>query len=359
MRRGLALTSATLVVAALHISMAGTASAATTLVVDKTVVGCSAAGPTYCTIQQGVDAAGPGNIVLVEPGTYTEQVTIGPGKDGLKLKADGAGVIIAAPTTMVPPGSIVRVTTSRLVRIRGFTITGPVPGCADLVSGVRVDGGGKALVTDDHITAIRAEPLAGCQAGHGVIVGRVGDSSGDAVITDTIIDDYQKGGVLVDLAGSHAFLRRVQITGTPTPLIAQNGVQVARGALAEIRNSTISSNRYTGPDTTTDASGVLVFGVPSAGRVYMLDDTTTANDINVWLFGAVGSKIVRVTSTGATTAGIAVDDTSSGNILKFITATGNGPPDIEDDSVGAGSFGTANTWKYNTCGVSIPAGICA
>jgi hypothetical protein len=358
MNRKLAATITVAFVAAFPLAAADPAAAATTLIVNGAGP-CSAVASPFCTIQQGVNAAGPGNIVLVEPGTYTEQVTIGPGKDGLKLKADGPGVTIKAPDVMVAPGSIVRVTTSRLVRIRGFTITGPVPGCADLVSGVRVDGGGKALVTDDHITAIRAEPLAGCQPGHGVIVGRVGDSPGDAVIINTVIDDYQKGGVLVDLADSHAFLRNVTITGTPTAIIAQNGVQVARGALAEIRNSTISNNRYTGPDTTTDASGVLVFGVPSAGRAYMRDDTTMANDINVWLFGAIGSKIVSTTSTGATTAGIAVNDTSSGNILKFLTATGNGPPDIEDDSVGGGTFGTANTWKYNTCGVSFPAAICA
>ena len=61
------MTLATLLVVALHVSMAGTASAATTLIVDQTVVGCSAAGPTYCTIQQGVDAAAPGDTVEVHP----------------------------------------------------------------------------------------------------------------------------------------------------------------------------------------------------------------------------------------------------------------------------------------------------
>ena len=74
---------------------------------------------------------------------------------------------------MAAPGAIMRVTGSRPVRIKGFTITGPGPAaCGPLASGVRVDGGGKAFVVHDHITGIRANPIGGCQSGWGVLVGR-------------------------------------------------------------------------------------------------------------------------------------------------------------------------------------------
>jgi pectin methylesterase-like acyl-CoA thioesterase len=42
----------------------------------------------YSTIQSAVAAAGPRDTVKVCPGTYTEQVTIGAGKDGLKLESE-------------------------------------------------------------------------------------------------------------------------------------------------------------------------------------------------------------------------------------------------------------------------------
>ena len=37
---------------------------------------------------------------------------------------------------------------------------------------MRIDDGGSALVTDNHITQIRDTPFSGCQNGVGVLVGR-------------------------------------------------------------------------------------------------------------------------------------------------------------------------------------------
>jgi pectin methylesterase-like acyl-CoA thioesterase len=46
-------------------------------------VGCGAGSQP--TIQAAVIAAGPGSKITVCPGTYTEQVTVPAGKDGLKM----------------------------------------------------------------------------------------------------------------------------------------------------------------------------------------------------------------------------------------------------------------------------------
>ncbi len=361
MNRRLAACLAATFVAGSILGTAGIASAATTLFVDKANGSCSDLGPgtssvPFCSIQPAVDAARPGTNIQVNAGTYTEQVSVGPGRSGLKLRANGV-VTIAAPNPMAAPGSIVRVTGSRPVRVAGFTIAGPdTESCGALVSGVRVDGDGKAFLSNIHITGIRAEPIGGCQFGWGILVGRnVDATTGDAVITDDVIDDYQKGGIRVDMAGSHAFVRRVTVTGSgPTAAIAQNGIQVANGAEAEIRDTTVTKNEFTGIGT--NGSGILLF--PSAGKTYLRDDTVSANDIDVWLFGTTGAKIVGVQSTGAVLQGVAVDDSSSGNLLKFLTATGNGGPDIEDDSAGSGTAGTANMWRHNTCGSSTPSGLC-
>ena len=52
-----------------------------TLIVDDDAADCPDAA--FTSIQAAVDAAGPGDQIKVCPGTYQEQVRIGPGKDGL------------------------------------------------------------------------------------------------------------------------------------------------------------------------------------------------------------------------------------------------------------------------------------
>src|SRR5262245_23631107 len=127
----------------------------------------------YTSIQAAVNAALPGDTVLVYPGTYQEQVTI---NKSIKLQGlhsdswhfsgwndhdndndndndwsnDGNNnnkdVIIMAPAnlgtpTAANPGAIVRVTGSTtFAEIRHFTITGLTGGTKNLLYGVRVDG---------------------------------------------------------------------------------------------------------------------------------------------------------------------------------------------------------------------------
>ena len=50
----------------------------------------------YPTIQAAVDAAQPGDTILIQPGTYREIVTIGPGRAGLEIGAETV-------STEVPP----------------------------------------------------------------------------------------------------------------------------------------------------------------------------------------------------------------------------------------------------------------
>ncbi len=49
--------------------------------------GCGSPANPCNTIQAGVNNASPGDTVLVAPGTYTEQVTVGAGKNGITLRS--------------------------------------------------------------------------------------------------------------------------------------------------------------------------------------------------------------------------------------------------------------------------------
>ena len=237
----------------------------------------------FSTIQAAVNAAPPGATIKVCRGIYPEQVLIGPGKDGLLLFSEGdLQAVIKAPPDMTFPRAIVEVLGAHNVTIRHFTITGPgFGGCGSLEYGVRIDGGGSATITDNHITHIRDEPLSGCQNGVGVLVGRNLDQTvGTGTIVHNLIDDYQKGGIVVDglLPGgggplsptrtdpqtpfSFAEVAYNEVDGVgPTALIAQNGIQVSRDAVANVHHNVVQGNSYLLPTFTS--VGILTFELTS------------------------------------------------------------------------------------------------
>jgi hypothetical protein len=203
-------------------------------------------------IQDAVDAAAPGDMIKVCRGLYVEQVTIPAGKDGLTLySVPDLQAVIKAPVAMLDPKAIVRVNGAQNVTIRHFTIAGPGGGICDSIRwGVRVDSGGSALITDNHITMIRdllsmTGALSGCQNGIGVLLGRNRPdiippdvSPGSGKVVHNLIDRYQKGGVLVDNTGSSTGeVAYNEVIGTPSQTIAQNGIQVSRAGRGDAHHN--------------------------------------------------------------------------------------------------------------------------
>ncbi len=346
----------------------------------------------YATIQAAVNAASPGDTIRVDPGTYTEQVTIGAGKDGLYLQSvNPQAAVIRAPASMISPKAIVEDNGAKNVTINGFTITGPGGGASDSIEdGIRVDSGGSAMITNNHITKIQDSPFSATQNGYGILIGHAAEGqTGSATITHNTIDNYQKGGIYVDNVGSSADIESNTITGVgPTSVIAQNGIQISRGASATISHNTISGNVYT--PATYDATGILIL---DAGTVVTADHNTISNcDVSIWaedvtqgtisynqisgstegivLYNASGVQILQnqvKTSgddgiylfsssnntldhnqiTGSQHDGIFVDANSTGNTITYNSASGSGHFDAEDDSSGSGTAGTGNFWSHN------------
>ncbi|HXG51773.1 MAG TPA: right-handed parallel beta-helix repeat-containing protein [candidate division Zixibacteria bacterium] len=223
---------------------------AATLVVDDdgfaTATDCDAAIGTYSTIGAAVTAAAVGDTILVCPGTYTEQVTVT--KNNLTLQSvTPLAAIIQAPASMADPKAIVRVNGATGISILDFTISGPGGGgCDSIRYGVRIDGGGSATLDGNRIKDIRDNPLSGCQNGIGILIGRAFESTtGSATVTDNEIVGYQKGGSVVDNAGSNAVISWNQVVGAgPTEIIGQNGIQLSRGATATIADNEVRNNFY-------------------------------------------------------------------------------------------------------------------
>jgi hypothetical protein len=308
----------------------------------------------YSTIQEAVDAAPAGAQIKVCPGLYPEQVRIT--KNDLTLFSQiPLKAVIQAPVVLTYPNSVVTVSDATGVTLRQFTISGPYVavnpgGCAELGerhTGVRVING-SATIFGNHITKIRdANPtLFGCQDGIAVLVGRRFDGQvGTAVLRNNLIDQYQKGGVVVDNDGSYAWVTQNEITGEGlTSDTAQNGVQVGRGASADVDHNEISRNQFARVGSTDEASGVLLFETDA--QVSTDHNDVFQNGIGIAVDeNAIGLTIAHNNAHENINDGIAAFEDSSDNLISFNKAFNNTPFDCYDETTGPYMpAGTANNW---------------
>ena len=346
--------------------------------VDDNRVECKKAD--FTSIQAAVTAAAgqPGkDTIQVCPGTYEEQVRIeGPAQDGLRLLAkkqtkldrDVAAdpekeAIIKFPATTLPtnPRALVLVRNAERVRVSGFRITGPYvfPACAeplDRTYGVRVDGNGSLKLDHNRITEIRnIDPLLrGCQNGIAVQVGRQSEGQvGRARIEHNLIDRYEKNGPTIDGPGSFARIRHNDIYGEgPTSIVAQNGVQVGRGAGAEVDHNLVADNDYLPPSN--EASGLILFDY---GKLYVDHNDVLRNDTGIYLDGQEADVDHNEVRDGDAD-GIYAESSSSENRIRHNHLRGNAEHDCHDQSVGDGTAGTANVWEGNFGETQNRPGLC-
>jgi Right handed beta helix region len=307
----------------------------------------------FSRIQDAVDAASAGDQVKVCPGTYPEQVRIT--KNDLTLFSQvPLQATIQAPVVMTYPNSIVTVSDATGVAIRQFTISGPYtavdPGaCAGLTdrhTGVRVIDG-SATIYGNHITRIRdIDPLLfGCQDGIGVLVGRQFEAQvGTALLRNNLIDLYQKGGVVVDNEGSYAWVTQNQISGEGlSNITAQNGVQVGRGASADVDHNQISRNQFARIFSSDTAAGILLF--ETAAHVSADHNDLSQNGVGIDVDeGAIGLTIAHNNVQQSINDGIGAFADSNNNLISYNKAFNNTPFDCYDETTGPYPPGTANNW---------------
>lgn len=360
------------------------------LVVDDdgkaTFNNCNAQAPTFMRIQDAVNAAPAGTTIRVCPGTYPEQVRVETAaKSNITLVSFVRfAAIIKAPPVVVEPGDIVTIDNAQNVTLNGFTVSGPFPDvlfCSvELRSGVRVVGGGSANILRNRITEIRSASPAfrGCQNGLAVAVGRqfVGET-GRANILDNLIDKYQKGGIYVDNVGSAAQIFENEIRGDGIQnVIAQNGIQISRGATADIRRNLITDHVYinpplTIPDELTSATAVLIFG---AGAVNADRNTLRRNQDGFAVFTALLGNVAISNNTiigGISSFPAALGTLNFGDGIYMNTDTANNrllrnflrdnaEHDCHDESAGPNNppANVANIWRGNDGRTENRPGLC-
>ncbi len=130
------------------------------------------------------------------------------------------------------------------------------------------------------------QPLSGAQHGIGVAY----RNGAGGTLQNSLVYDYQKGGVLADGSGTNVSVLSNVIDGVgPTPLIAQNGVQYSDAAVGTINNNFIENNQYTGCSkqqghagtcTYYVSTGILLFQI-NQGLVNTKNNTYRDNDANL------------------------------------------------------------------------------
>ena len=209
----------------------------------------------YPTIQSAIDVANAGDKIVVLPGTYFEQLSIG--KD-LELNGSGArSTIIRAPAILVPgsggTNAIIDIHGGAAVSIKNVTVSGPGAGTCDngaLRDGILVWDSADLDLAFAVVSHIHDTPFASCfHSGHAIAVGEPFSSTATATIHHSEIYDFSEVGIIVFNEGSFATISDNVITGAGlSTIVATAGVEFVLGAVGTISYNTISGNACGSPD---------------------------------------------------------------------------------------------------------------
>jgi hypothetical protein len=277
---------------------------------------CGSPASPCKTISYALGIAASGATVHVAAGTYNEQVVI---SHPVSIVGAGAGHTIIQPSTLPtaatdsdsaqPQLAIVDVTPgTSSVSLSSLTVDGSAAsplfnafGCASDFIGVYYHDASGSLSNVAVSNIELPVTLFGCQDGLGVYVTTDAGSTtpSHVAMTGLSVTAYDKNGITCDDLGTVCSVTSSQVTGVgPTPLIAQNGIQIYAASAATIAGNTVTANSYTDPSYTgpgayyTVSTGILLI---DDGSLQVTGNTVTGNDGNIYALEDTG---------GAATPGI-------------------------------------------------------
>lgn len=247
----------------------------------------------FDTIQEAINAASSGDTINVTAGAYKEQLVI---NKSLTLQGAGAGTtIIEAPDTMTATSwshrgaafkTLIEVNGTSAhnitVNISGFTIDGLNKSSSNPRYTGIVYHNADGTISNNTITKFGNNPPTGAD-GWGIFV----VEGSDVTISGNTIDNWGKGGIVVDGDDDYAntdvtaSITGNNITGAgEITAVAQNGIQISRGATGAVSNNTVNGNYYDG--SAWSGSGILLY---YSKNVLVSENTLTGNQTGIYING--------------------------------------------------------------------------
>jgi nitrous oxidase accessory protein NosD len=262
------------------------------LLVDDDKVQCPSA--TFTSIQDAINAANPGSVIRVCPGTYGEQLSI---NKSLTIEGDNGAVVL--PSSMVanttgspgtPIAAAILVKNAANVGIEGLivdTANNGITECSPDLIGILYQNSTGSIKHNAVRNTKLSISLNGCQSGDAIVVQSLGGGSSKVSINDNSVHDYQKNGITGNESGTEVTITKNVVTGLgPTTGAAQNGIQIGFGAKGEIQRNTVTDNVWSPcvslANCAFNATGVLVF---QSDDVHVEHNSVATNQVGVFAGG--------------------------------------------------------------------------
>lgn len=291
---------------------------------------CRLAAHPCLTIAHAVSEAPSGAKISVGAGTFTTPLAISQSLSIVGTVQSGANATVLNPSSTVPDtdstyqnaspqtiGALVDVTGGATVGLTDLTINGAgtsatFSGCQDDFVGVYFHNASGSL-TNVGVKGVELPQVDfGCQDGLAVYAATdEGSATGSAVTMSSVnVKTYDKNGITCSDPHTSCTITNSTVKGIgPTPLIAQNGIQLSYGAVGTVTGTTISGNSYTGGGTDNQATGILIYDTAATS---VTGDTLSANDINIFAGADSGATGGNWTISSNTVSG-ATDNVTNGD----------------------------------------------
>jgi hypothetical protein len=397
MRRTPWLLVATLVLAA---GALPAAAAAKTRIVDddgKARPGdCGSSQAASRTIQKAVTKSVAGDVILVCPGSYRERVTVGGTKDRLVIRSTKLHkAIVRLPATVVAAESLLTIDVgASKVRIERLMFRHVAP-VEESVGSCGLEAAIVVLGTQATVDAVRIQGEGGGSLGACALEVGVRLGPGDpvsATVKESVIKDVSQAGISafgdgVRLSALDNTIRAHHLDAEVTSVSPRGtGIVFDEGAGGDARRNVIESHPTAGPLVEADnvhfnnGIDIVASDAPITVRgntirraynaIRVLDDfgpvdpvsalirgNTTSGSYNGVFVDGGDPRVIENTNT-ANRYGIFVRNPTAGAVFTDNSSSGSEQTDCVDQTTGAGTAGTANTWTGNTGATANPGAIC-
>lgn len=287
-------------------------SAQSTLVVDKDGSGsskdCNAAAPAFGSIQTAINAAAVGDMILVCPGAYDEQITVTT--DDLTIRGSSTGLTVIRPSqiannamrpgTAFPVGAIILVNEASGVTIANITVDGSLadsgsnvfPICLGIpfYTGVyyRLSSGN---IDAAHVTQIKS--ATACTFAVLVQTDQTGSEGiANVAIKNSLIDEYGLGGVNCIGQNTACTLTGNTVRGQgPVNDLLQAGIIVRAESQGIISGNIVTDHFFIGARGAQEsAAGIfLFFANPNSNPHVQQENIFANNQLNVQRLGTAAA----------------------------------------------------------------------